>query len=474
MPKPLHLYRTGGKAFFKKIPLAAASALLFAAALVFTSCSDSNDSGGEPPGPPPASYVVKHYQAQADDSYPAAPTESETKYGTVGDPSVYTPKTGGAYTGFIYNSALTKINGTVQENGTIADDGSTVVELYYERNTVNVKFKLAGGSASGNADDIVKTGKYGTTLTAPSDPVQAGFAFKGWNPELPDPLVFPAADAEYTAQWAALYNIDFGVDGGTGGTLTAQAEGEEATTNSPIIVEYGKKVTFTAAPVDGYEVEKWTNGGTDIDEAGTNKTYGHTVTTAVDIKVKFKEIPAGTAVLTLSPDKPNIGIKVITSNGSSVTVEGCTETTLASGTKTILYAQGTTVKLTGKIIELSCSYNRLTALNVQGLSALQKLSCIGNQLTALNVQGLTALKGLWCYANQLDADAFKKIFENLPMRADGDKAMCLLYIEASSINEGNHTDFTAPPELKNAFLNTKNVKKWKMYKYDIYIKYVEI
>ena len=52
--------------------------------------------------------------------------------------------------------------------------------------------------------------------------------------------------------------------------------------------------------------------------------------------------------------------------------------------------------------------NQLTALNVQGLSALKELWCRDNQLTDLNVQGLNALKSLGCYGNRLNADAFKK------------------------------------------------------------------
>ena len=347
----------------------------------------------EPLPPGTASYTVKHYQEQTDDSYPAEPTESEILHGTVGENAAYTPK---SYEGFTYNSALTKINGT------IADDGSTVVELYYERNTVNATFKLAGGNISGSTDDVVLSGKYGTALTAPA-PVQAGVAFKGWDPELPSPLVFPAADTEYTAQWVALYNIDFGVEGGTGGTLTAQAEGEEATTNSPISVEYGKTVTFTAAPADGYEVECWTNGGTVIDGAGTDTNYSYTVTADADIKVKFLSLfVEGGASLILSPDKLDIRITVITSDGS-VTVEGCTEETLASGTETVLHARGTRVILKGKITELHCNDNQLSALNVQGCIALKWLYCYNNQLGALNVQGCAALQKLYCYSNRLDA-----------------------------------------------------------------------
>jgi len=326
----------------------------------------------------------------------------------------------------------------------------------------------------------------------------------------------------------------------------------------------------------------------------------------------------GGVSLILSPDKLDITVTVITSDGTPVTVEGCTETTIPSGTETVLHAKGTKVILKGKITELEvgdyfssnsnkltalnvqglnalkrlgCCYNKLTALNVQGLNALQTLYCWDNQLTALNVQGctalqelhchhnqltalnvqgltallglychhnqltelnvqglalkglycggnqltalnvqglnalqvlefsetqlnaidvqgLTALQWLWCYnnrvtalnvqgltalqrlycddnqlaalnvqgctalqsllcfGNRLTADAFKKLFDDLPLRADSDNASCYLYSERTGHTEGNHTDFTDPSDLAGAFNNAKTVKKWKMYKVD--------
>ena len=297
----------------------------------------------------------------------------------------------------------------------------------------------------------------------------------------------------------------------------------------------------------------------------------------------------GGASLILSPNKLDIEVKAVTSDGTPVTVEGCTETELISGAETVLHAQGTRVILKGKIIKLNChnnqltalnvqgctslqvlscwgnqltalnvqglpalqylncggnrltaldvqgltalerlycydrqltalnaqgctalqrlncynnrltalnvqgctalktlecrsnqltelnvqgltalgtlhcNGNQLTALNVQGLTALQELNCAGNQLTALNVQGCTALQMLECYNNQLTAQAFTKLFNDLP-KWDSDDAWCILYTEESGVTEGNYTDFTAPQDLKDAFDNAKNNKKWEMYK----------
>ena len=193
----------------------------------------------------------------------------------------------------------------------------------------------------------------------------------------------------------------------------------------------------------------------------------------------------GGASLILSPDKLDITVKGTTADGTSVTVEGCTETTLTSGTEIILHAKGTTVILKGNITELDCWGNQLTELNVQGCTALQKLNCGKNQLTELNVQGLTylqtlrcnfnqltvlnvqdltALKELTCHGNRLNAEAFTKLFTDLPQRADSDRANCVLYIKKPGFTDDNHIDFTAPLDLAAAFNNAKTKKRWVMLK----------
>ncbi len=199
------------------------------------------------------------------------------------------------------------------------------------------------------------------------------------------------------------HTVTFSVEG-TGGTLKAKADGVEETAKSPITVEQGKTVTFTAEPAAPYVVKEWKVDGTVV-TGNTSNTYTHTVTAAVDVKVRFDApFVEGDASLILSPDKLTIRVKAVTSDGSAVAVEGCTETSLASGsTYTRLHATGTVVILKGKIIKLGCDNNQLTALNVQGLTALQYLNCGYNRLTALNAQGLTALQELSCYSNQLTA-----------------------------------------------------------------------
>ena len=239
------------------------------------------------------------------------------------------------------------------------------------------------------------------------------------------------------------------------------------------------------------------------------------------------------AVLILSPDHLNIKVAANTEDGSDITVEGCTETRLASDTKTTLHARGTTVILKGKITELDvsgtyenkqtltalnvqgltslqklycyhnqltelnvqgltslirleCYYNQLTELNVQGLTSLKVLECYSNQLTELNVQGLTALQKLYCsynqltelnvqgraslkeldcYRNKLNAQAMTELLNALPARTAGDDAEATLYTEKTGEVEGNCKDYTQPAELKAAFEDAKS-RKWQLMKVD--------
>ena len=91
------------------------------------------------------------------------------------------------------------------------------------------------------------------------------------------------------------FAVAFGVDGGNG-TLKAKAEGGTETNVSPLTVEAGKTVTFTAMPNANFAVEKWMNGDTVIAEAGADTTYTLTVTAAANIKAKFKSTYTGPAL----------------------------------------------------------------------------------------------------------------------------------------------------------------------------------
>ena len=81
--------------------------------------------------------------------------------------------------------------------------------------------------------------------------------------------------------------ITFSVDSTTpNGTLKAKADGVAETNTSPISVEEGKTVTFTAEANDGYRVKGWTLDGNAVN--GTNNSYSFTVTKPAIVKVSFE------------------------------------------------------------------------------------------------------------------------------------------------------------------------------------------
>ena len=116
-----------------------------------------------------------------------------------------------------------------------------------------------------------------------------------------------------------------------------------------------------------------------------------------------KTAGTGKAILGISPDKKEITVRAVTADGSPVQVEGCTVTELPSDEETILTATGTKVVLKGALIELVCYANKLTALDIHGLTALQGLDCQNNMLTSLDVRELTGLDTLYCDKNRLTA-----------------------------------------------------------------------
>ena len=263
------------------------------------------------------------------------------------------------------------------------------------------------------------------------------------------------------------HEVNFSVEGGNG---KLKAKVSEAEINSGKKVEEGKTVTFTATANDGYRVKGWVLDGNAVN--GTAETYTLAVTQPATVKMSFEVTSVeGGAVLILSPDHLTISVEAKTADGSDIAVEGCEETTLKSDEWTNLHAKGTKVILKGKITELTCGNNKLTSLNVQGLTSLQWLDC-GNRgsrgyLTELNVQGCTALKYMWFHSNQLNAQAMTEILKALPAREASDDAKAILYTEETGKTEGNHKDYTQPAELKAAFDGAKS-RNWKLKKINVY------
>ena len=268
--------------------------------------------------------------------------------------------------------------------------------------------------------------------------------------------------------------ITFSVDSTTqNGTLKAVVSDKEIDSGNE--VEEGKTVIFTATANSGYRVKEWKVNDKVVTGNKTN-TYKHTVTTQnANIIVSFERIPEG-AILTLAADKNIVAVMAKTEDNSAITVVGCNETTLTSDNQTDLHAKanGATITLKGKIIELRVDYNfplvgPLTALDVSGLAKLQKLNCGGNKLTSLNASGLTELKEIKCYSNKLTelnvqgCTALQKLecsSNNLPeLNVQGLTALQELSCPNNKLTE---LDVRGLPVLKNLRCNQNKLNSLKV------------
>lgn len=107
-------------------------------------------------------YVVKHHlQTLAGDGYDEQTADAENKAGDAGSETKATAKN---YTGFTPQTV---------KQGTITADGSTVVNVYYTRNSYKVTFDVNGTKS----EQIVK---YGAKVDKPENPSVEGYTFDGW------------------------------------------------------------------------------------------------------------------------------------------------------------------------------------------------------------------------------------------------------------------------------------------------------
>lgn len=128
-------------------------------------------------------YEVHHYLERLEGAYPAVPYEKDNLRGETG---AWTAAAAKSYDGF------TPIE---FEQKRIKADGSTVVKIFYTRNSYLFTYKdslSAGVYAS-------QTYKYGAAVTAIADPTKTGYTFTGWSPTVPDKM--PAGARTVYAQW---------------------------------------------------------------------------------------------------------------------------------------------------------------------------------------------------------------------------------------------------------------------------------
>lgn len=143
--------------------------------------------------PAEVEFTVKHYQQNvADDNYTLLETETKNGYteSQVGNGLEKNTKTDTKYSGFysLLYDTTTKI----------AADGSTVVEIYYDRYYYLMNFDLDGGYG---VEPIYA--RYGAPISV-GTPTKPGYTFNVWEPQLPAKMpVMPKVAQPYKATWKA-------------------------------------------------------------------------------------------------------------------------------------------------------------------------------------------------------------------------------------------------------------------------------
>ena len=208
--------------------------------------------------PSEVSFTVRHYQQNTDnDNYTLVSTEPKTGYtnAQVGD------KLAAADTGFyslLYDTTVR-----------IAADGSTVIDIKYDRYYYLLNFDLDGGYG---VEPIYA--RYGAPVSV-GTPAKAGYIFAGWDGELPKTV--PAHNDKLTAKWTedkAGFTVVFwyeNADPETDGTYKYSVAG----TYTPADVAPG-----TQKKSEDYKNQSFT--GRDADHFTYNADKVETVTVAGD------------------------------------------------------------------------------------------------------------------------------------------------------------------------------------------------
>lgn len=133
--------------------------------------------------PAEVEFTVKHYQQNVSkDEYTLADTETKKGYteSAVGDGLAKTDYTG--FYSLLYDTTTT-----------IAADGSTVVEVYYDRYYYLMNFDLDGGYG---VEPIYA--RFGAPISVDT-PTKPGYTFVSWTPSIPSTM--PAENTSYKASW---------------------------------------------------------------------------------------------------------------------------------------------------------------------------------------------------------------------------------------------------------------------------------
>lgn len=174
-------------------------------------------------------YTVRHHQQNVTgEGYTLVSGDTEAKTGTTDTTTAAAAK---SYTGFTAKGITQK---------TIAPDGSTVVDVYYDRNIINLTINLDGGTTTTALNGGMLSGRYGATVNL-VEPTKSGWHFTGWNTsggKLPTTFTEPGT---YEALWVVVSGVSVTIDALSDITVNKEIN--------------GTSVTLTADP--GYTSYQW-------------------------------------------------------------------------------------------------------------------------------------------------------------------------------------------------------------------------
>lgn len=232
-----------------------------------------------------ASYTVRYFkQNLEDDDYLEDPDEEETLHGKIGYATAAVIKNFEGFTCTATSAPDIQIQ--------IQEDGSTVVNIYYNRNKHNITYNK-------NCSDAVTiptsetSVKYGKTINVDfTVSSRLGYTFTGWNTASDgsgtaytqgtlESFVLGDADVTLYAQWIPTtvdgngITISFPTISATTETLTITITEEKAGSSTPwnissgpITLDAGTSIKFAISPTGTYDKYYWIWDGTPSLETG--------------------------------------------------------------------------------------------------------------------------------------------------------------------------------------------------------------
>lgn len=248
-------------------------------------------------------YTVCHYQQPSDGSANLTDyklEESQSLYGTTNSSTTAEAKT---YEGFTANKF---------EQSVIAADGSTVINIYYARNSHTLTYNDGVENATISVPKSVKV-LYGSSqeLAFAGVGEKTGYTFTGWNENADgtgaqyskngtDSIIIPDSDVTLYAQWKInQYTVTFVVDGVT---FEEQAVYYNTTAVCP-----------TAVPTDDNKIfEAWWYKGDVFD-------FTTPIVSGIELSCHWKTLKENQAIVTYKDEKGSTKEQEIVTKNEAIT-----------------------------------------------------------------------------------------------------------------------------------------------------------